>query len=99
MSLELSLWLEQIAIWRLQRKEKDMSLFGSRPKDERPAEEDYALNGLNELHSRAVDFVNAQDYVGSDIIVQERVKYEKEHGMEQGKNIKFDYDFNCFKRR
>lgn len=92
--MELLLWLEEIAIWRLERKEKEMSWF-SRPKDERPSEEDYVLNGLNEIHRRAVDFINAQDYTASDIIVQERVRYEKEHGID----AKFDYDLNCFKRR
>ncbi len=71
-----------------------MTLFGS-PKDEKPSEEDYDLNGLNEIHSRTKDFLNIQDYTAAKWMVEEREKYAQEHGIHAAWNRHTD----TFERR
>ena len=89
------MWLAEIEIWRLQRKENTMGLFGSKPKDETPSEEDYDLNAINEIHSRTKDFLNVGDYEANDLIVAERKRYEQEHGIA----TRWDRQTDSFERR
>jgi len=71
-----------------------MSWFG-KPKDETPSEEDYDLNGLNEIHSRAKAFVKAEDYTAAHWMAEERKKYEQEHNLD----VRWDRDTDTFERR
>ena len=72
-----------------------MGWFNNSPKEEVPSKEDYDLNSLNEIHSRAKDFLNVQDYTAARWMVEERERYAKENGID----IRWDKDTDTFERR
>jgi hypothetical protein len=75
-----------------------MSWF-SRPKDEKPSEEDYDLNGLNDIHSRTKGFLNVGDYEAKDFTIAQRREYLAERGMELDRDVVWDQHDDTFKRR
>ena len=98
MILELHLWLAEIEIWRLQRKEKESMSWFSR--DSGPKEcglvEDEDLAAINTLHDRALEFAAVDDNEARQIFNRERNKVTAEVEARTGRKVMYDYQESKF---